>query len=104
MKITKSQLQKIIKESILEAVTPSDTNALEGRVRRVLTVLGANKSSKSEELMATLTQAVHKIENDKDYKASLKALSTRVRSNNRDHAVILSPEDKKKLGHYIPGE
>lgn len=104
MKITKSQLQKIIKESILEAVTPSDTNALEGRVRRILTVLGANKGPKSEDLMAILTQAVHKIENDEDYKTSLEDLSTHVRSNKRGHAVIHSPEDKKRLGHYMPGE
>tara|TARA_Y100000593_G_scaffold2242_1_gene4456 strand:- start:32888 stop:33187 length:300 start_codon:yes stop_codon:yes gene_type:complete len=99
MKVTKSQLRKIIKESILEAVTSSDTNALLGRVRTVLTVLGANKSSKSEELMATLTQAVHKIETDEDYKASLKALSTPVRSNNRDHAQIITPDEKRRRGY-----
>jgi hypothetical protein len=103
MKITKSQLQKIIKESILEESMKEATNALLGRVRTVLTVLGAKEDSKNEELMATLTQAVHKIETDEDYKASLKTLSTAPSRSGkgRERRVNLSPDENP---FYNPGK
>ena len=98
MRITKSQLRKIIKESIVEVYTKQrppdrDPDDLGGRLHDVLTILGQKTDPHSEKMRATLTRAVHQIENNEHYKANREAYYAQFdkRMNQGGNARIVDP-------------